>query len=153
MHQFVNIVNAASNLPVVGVIKTSLSNKDYLTFGCALFIGIASPLSHLAENHKHGLAGVLGVSEKTSYLLNRMDVAAALTMFLRSLFIYYNRYGLDPTFFSKHKNFTMLLLIAGGLNLISERIPSVANNKIMYTITHSTWHFMIFSLFEYFLKQ
>lgn len=148
-----NIINGLSNFPVIYVIHSSLQQGDRITAGVSLFVGLGSLFSHLGENHKHNLPGILGLTHHQSYLLNRIDVLGATLTFMRSLMIYYNSYGLNLYYFYINPNFTKLLLLAGTLNLISERVPIIANNPLLFTMVHSTWHIMSFTLLNYFLNN
>ena len=151
MDKIFNIVNALSNYPVLNVIHTSLKRQDYVTASIGIFIGIASPLSHIAEKHKHGLPGVFNITKHQSYLLNRLDVLGATMTFARAIYLYYINYGCSLDYFANNPTFTGLLLVAGAMNLISEKIPYIANDHLLYTITHSTWHILIFTLLNTFL--
>jgi hypothetical protein len=93
MNKIYNIINAVSNYPVINVINTSIQRNDYITAGIGIFIGISSPLSHIAETHKHGLHGVFNITKYQSYLLNRLDVLGATMMFARAIYLYYINYG------------------------------------------------------------
>jgi len=148
-----NLVNGFSNFPVIYVINSCLQKNDKITACISLFVGLASFLSHLAENHKHNLPGVLGLNPRQSYLLNRIDVLGALLTSMRAMVIYHNRYGFSLNYFYMNIKFTYLLLPAIILNILSERLPIIANNPILFTLTHSTWHITIFSLFNYFIND
>lgn len=68
-----NLIVAVSNFPAIYPIITCYQNQDYITLITIGFVAIASLLSHVVENHKHGMPGI-GVSNQISYLLNRFDV-------------------------------------------------------------------------------
>ena len=146
-----NIINAFSNLTAVDTLITCLQQKDYTTVFCIIFAALSSFFSHLAENHKHNLPGVLGLTPRQSYILNRIDVLAVSVTIAKMIVIYYHRYGTSLFYFKIHPKFTLLLLIALILNLASERVPVIAENPAYYSWCHSTWHILIFILVREFL--
>ncbi len=87
-----NLFVAISNLPAVLPIATSYLRKDHVTTCCITFVAIASAISHLVENHKHGMPGI-GFSKNASYILNRIDVAACVVALSRMSYIYYVKNG------------------------------------------------------------
>lgn len=68
-----NYIVALSNLPILCPLKLAIMNGDYWTGASIGFVGSMSFISHLIENHKHGMEGI-GLSKQVSYLLNRFDV-------------------------------------------------------------------------------
>ena len=56
-----NVIVALSNYPAILPINTALDNRDFGTFAVINFVATASFISHLFENHKHGMPGVLNI--------------------------------------------------------------------------------------------
>lgn len=67
-----NLLVAVTNLPVILPLYYTWINSDFLSFFVITFVGIFSFVSHLAENHKHGMPGLFAISTSTSYVLNRL---------------------------------------------------------------------------------
>lgn len=119
-----NIVVALSNFPAVYPIYHAYCQGDILTTSIVAYVATASFVSHLFENHKHGMPGVLSLwnihpNTKISYILNRLDVLGAGLTILRFGSLYYDRYQ-SPAFLLKHKLFTTLLISSFGFLFISE---------------------------------
>ena len=77
-----NLFLALTNLPILYPIWRSYQENDLLTFYLLCFLGVASFLSHLVENHKHSMRGI-GFSPRFSYFLNRLDVLGSLLLAAR----------------------------------------------------------------------
>lgn len=144
-----NIIVSASNFLCYLPIVTAYNNRDYLTAGCIAFVSLMSILSHLIENHKHGMPGV-GFSTEVSYFLNRMDVLGCIVVISRLFHIYYMKHGLvvpnDPGLF-------VTFIISFLLLRISEYDKYNPRLKWMYICTHCPWHMIIFPLMMYFLVK
>ena len=144
-----NILVALSNLPSLYPIYLSLNHKDYLTTFSLLFVSTFSFLSHLVENHKHGMPGI-GVPRAISHFLNRLDVLGCLFVSSRLAYLYYNKFGFA---IGQHKT----LLLIHSLPFIPLRISEYdkynLNLKPMYIVTHSLWHISIFLSLGSFLSK
>ena len=57
-----NLLVSLTNLTCLLPLYTTIINKDYYTFMSILFVSLASVISHLVENHKHGMPGYIGYS-------------------------------------------------------------------------------------------
>jgi hypothetical protein len=147
---FLNFINGISNFPVIPLIASCMEHGDYLTAWIVTNAGLASMISHFAENHKHNLPGILNLTPRHSYVLNRIDVFWAIVTATRFLYILYSNHGL--TLVQERPVFSTLLVVSLLLNIISERIPFVANNPVLFTIVHSAWHVSIFTLLRYFVN-
>lgn len=141
-----NVFVALSNFPVVVPLKTCLVRGDTTTALTIGFVGLASFVSHLFENHKHGMPG-LGVSPRTSYYLNRLDVLGCILTVCRFAYVYYHNYG-GPI---KGVDVFYLTLAFVALR-ISEYDKYNAGLKWRYVWTHSLWHVSIFLLMDRFLR-
>ena len=53
-----NIFMALTNFTVVKPLNSSYKKKDYITFIIILYLGLASFISHLIMNDKHGMPGL-----------------------------------------------------------------------------------------------
>ena len=137
-----NIFVALTNLPVVYPITSALKNGDILTALAIGFVGIASIISHLAENHKHSMRGI-GFSTRTSYLLNRMDVLGCAVTVSRLLYLYYTKHGVNNVMSGTDAGKLGLVL---ALNLVSEYDNQNKGLKPFYIVTHSLWHISVFLL-------
>ena len=147
-----NIIVAFSNIPCIYPILLSLKNRDHITTIAITYVAAASFLSHLVENHKHGMPGI-GFSKQTSYMLNRLDVAGCFIMAFRIGYIYFSKYGFSFDTINKNKFTFMLYFLPFILMRISEYDKYNPNLRSMYIITHSIWHISIFSTIHHFLKN
>jgi hypothetical protein len=132
-----NLLVALSNLPAIFPIYTAWSHHDYATTSTITYVAVASFVSHLAENHKHGMPGI-GLSPYMSYLLNRLDVIGCGLVAYRLGSLYYRRYGL--TFHPQLLWYTLPVIFLR----ISEYDKYNPHLKTRYMITHSLWHVSIF---------
>ena len=138
-----NILVAITNFPVLYPIKVCIKSGDYLTASTFLFVGLASFFSHLVENHKHDMPGILGISPETSYLLNRLDVLGVCLVLARVSYLYLSSIFL-------HLDLLALFLLSSCFNLLSEYSGTVKNR---YIVLHSIWHISIFCLSGIFLNR
>ena len=65
-----------NNLPCVLPMITSYKNNDMITFGTIGYVASMSAISHLLENHKHGMPGFFQTN--WSYFFNRLDVIGSI---------------------------------------------------------------------------
>lgn len=148
-----NLLVAASNFPVCYPLYASYLNKDPITFAAIIFVGSASFLSHLVENHKHGMKGI-GFSEKTSYILNRSDVLGVGLVTARLTYLFLNKYGLSVgQLLWNNKLIFMASCILPVFNLVSERDKYNPSLRNKYIVTHCIWHVGIFCLMGYALNK
>jgi hypothetical protein len=114
------------------------------------FVTIASIVSHLAENHKHGMIGLFDVSQHTSWLLNRLDVIGSILTIGRLSYLYYIKYGLNII----PNTIQWCLMLSPLIFLrISEYDKYNAELRDMYLVTHSIWHLSVFISMDYYLKN
>lgn len=150
-----NLIVAISNIPALYPILISFKNKDNITFLCIVYVALASFISHLFENHKHGMHGIgyLNVNQDISYILNRLDVIGCIIVMIRFSYLYYSRYGLllDPII--ENGLYFISLICSFGLNKLSEYDKYNPNLKSTYIVTHSIWHISIFYLMGQFLSK
>lgn len=146
-----NLIVASSNIPAVYPLYVSLLHSDYLTFGAIAFVSTFSFLSHLFENHKHGMNGIKFVttSKSFSYILNRLDVLGCILTAMRYIQIIIE---LDGLFIDKiNKIFltqpALLSMMFTGLtlNMVSEHDKYNPKLRTFYVITHSFWHLIAFT--------
>lgn len=134
-----NLIVGLSNLPAVFPICTAYIHHDTCTELALWFVAVASFLSHLVENHKHDMPGIVdGISEYVSYALNRVDVCASFFVVLRIYLLLYP--NLDKT---EWKDWFLALGLF-GLSRLSEYDAYNPKLKRFYIITHSIWHIGIF---------
>lgn len=126
-----NIIVAISNLPALGMIKTSYNHGDYLTSLIVIFLAYFSFVSHLFMSHKHGMTG-FGINKEISKFLNYCDVFFCFILGIR--FLYLNIWRILDIIR------IIQLISTFCLNLISESTKS----RRIYIITHSWWHILIF---------
>lgn len=147
-----NILVAFSNIPCYFPIRTALQNSDSLTASALIFVSSASFLSHLVENHKHGMPGI-GISRQVSYILNRFDVLGCIMVGLRFGCLFYSKYGLSikPLFLNKQ------LFLFSALSFlflrISEHDKYNPKLKYLYIPAHCIWHISIFTIMNNFLTD
>ncbi len=97
-----NLLVAVTNFPAIYAINLAIDKRDILTASVITYVASASFLSHLVENHKHGMYGI-GFSPRISYFLNRLDVLGCVFVGLRFSYLYYIKYGLCIGILSKNK--------------------------------------------------
>jgi len=147
-----NIVVALTNYPVIYSIDLAFDKMDYLTGIILLNIGSASFLSHLIENHKHGMPGI-GFSSSTSYYLNRWDVISCILVAIRFGYLYWKKYDCNMTTLIKNKSMIFEFVFAMVILHLSECDRYNPKLKYMYIILHGTWHLKIFNLLYHFLDK
>nr|AEX62301.1 hypothetical protein mv_L96 [Moumouvirus Monve] len=147
-----NIIVGLSNLPAYYAIKLSFDNGDYLTSAALLFVAKASFISHLVENHKHGMTGV-GFSKKISYVLNRFDVMGCILNIMRFSYLYYSKYGMSYDILFDNKSYIYFGLITFLFLRISEYDKYNPKLKNIYIVTHCLWHVSIFTFIYCFLNK
>ena len=148
-----NLVVALSNAPALYPIYISFKNNDYITFNCILFVTLASFISHLFENHKHGMLGIIYINKNVSYLLNRFDVVGCIIVMTRFIYLYYSKYGYNLNLIVENRLYFTALICSFGLNQLSEYDKYNPELKSMYIVTHSIWHISVFCLMGYFLSK
>ncbi|AGF84914.1 hypothetical protein QJ854_gp868 [Moumouvirus goulette] len=147
-----NIIVGISNLPAYYAIKLSYINHDYLTCSSLMFVATASVISHIVENHKHGMSGV-GFSKTTSYILNRFDVLGCALNIARFGYLYYSKYGMNFDIFMRNKSYIYFFLVSFLLLRISEYDKYNPELKNIYVVTHCLWHISIFTFIYGFLNK
>jgi uncharacterized membrane protein YadS len=145
-----NIIVAVSNLASILPLYTSYAHNDIITMSLILFVSLASFMSHLVENHKHGMPGI-GFSKKTSYLLNRLDVIGVILLGIRLIYLYYHKYGLNFFPIMQQKKLFIMVLILFILLRISEYDKYNPKYKKMYILNHFIWHIGIYYAINVFL--
>ncbi len=149
-----NLLVALSNLPCYFPIQTALHNSDYLTASSIIFVSVFSFISHLVENHKHGMSGFpfLEFSRKVSYILNRLDVLGCFIVIIRFGYLFYSKYDTDLRYLIKG-NLLIFLLMSVLFLRISEYDKYNARLKYLYMLTHCIWHISIFLTMNKFLIE
>lgn len=147
-----NIVVAFSNAPCIYPLYITYKNKDWITFSSVAFVSGASFVSHLFENHKHGMPG-LGLSTNTSYILNRFDVLGCVIVITRVAYLFYKKYGFDSTVVKENYLLVLAASLCGICLRISEYDKYNPKLKTMYIATHSVWHVGIFLVMGRFLSN
>lgn len=147
-----NFVVAASNFTCIYPITKAVANGDYVTAAAISFVSAASIISHLVENHKHGMPGI-GLSKRVSYILNRFDVLGCGLVTCRLGYLYLSKYGLSLSVFSGNR----LLLLGAGMAFlflrVSEHDKYNAKLRNIYMVTHCVWHLAIFKIIGWFLMK
>lgn len=142
-----NIFVAVTNFPVVFPVITACGHGDVVTACVITYVGLASFISHLAENHKHGMAGI-GFSREISYFLNRLDVLGCVLTVMRLGYLYYMRYGVGIM------DSRMLILFVPIVFLqISEYDKYNPALKNVYILYHSIWHITVYMSIDVFLRD
>jgi len=143
-----NLITTLTNLPMLAPIYYAYSNTDYLTTFIISFVFTGSFISHLIENHKHGMPGFIKVSKNTSYYWNRMDVIGCVLVIFRFVHLYFKHIP-DITIIDM-----ILILFALSLNVISEYDKFNPQLKwFPYLTLHSLWHIMAGHLMYIFLQK
>lgn len=148
-----NLIVSISNFSCVYPLYLCYKNKDIWSGLAIGFVSTFSILSHLVENHKHGMIGIGGFSKETSYILNRFDVLGCGISMVRFGYLYYKKFGwnLYPLFSDKY--LVELAIISFFFLRISEYDKYNPRLKNRYIITHCIWHIGIFIAMGDFLKK
>lgn len=147
-----NIIVAISNLPSLYPIYISYMNEDYTTCASMAFVAGASFISHLIENHKHGMPGI-GFSITTSRVANKFDVLGCYGVISRFAYLYYKKYGFDFNVVKKHYPLSCYAILCFICLYISERDKYNPALKKRYIGAHITWHMGIFTVMGKFLSN
>lgn len=147
-----NLLVAITNAPAIYPISKSILRKDYWTTTALGIVTVASVVSHLIENHKHGMPG-LGFSQNTSYYLNRMDVAGCAALCARLAYCYWSKYRFDLSAIYQRPYLIAATIFTMFLGRISEYDKYNAKLKWFYIPTHCAWHLSVFPLIGYFLEK
>lgn len=154
-----NILVASSNWTCVYPILTAIRKGDYWSAGAVSFVSVFSILSHLVENHKHGMVGITGPfgtgsrACAVSYYLNRMDVIGCGLVAMRLGYVYYHKYGFSMLPILNNK---LILLYCAALivcNFISEYDKFNPALQHSYIFFHCIWHVGIFILMNSFMDN
>lgn len=146
-----NVIVAISNFPCIYTIYQSYQNNDYLTTLSILSVSIVSFLSHLIENHKHGMSGI-GFSKRASIFLNDLDVHLCILLAARLLNLYVNLYDFSIDIVIDNTLFFSMFILAFVFMCISEYDKYNPNLKRIYIVTHCIWHMTIFTLVGMYLN-
>lgn len=128
------------------------STQYYLSAFAIFFVLMASIISHLVENHKHGMPGI-GLSVSMSYYLNRLDVIGCFIVIMRLMNVYYRIHFFDLVPIKKNYPLFILALVLFGILKISEYDKYNAKLKNQYIFTHCIWHIGIFYVIDKFLNK
>lgn len=140
-----NIIVTLTNLPCIYPIYISYKNKDYITTTSITYVASASIISHLFENHKHGMPG-FGLSQNVSYILNRLDVFGSVLVISRFAYLLYKKYGFNKNIVTQNYKLTFSAIVCAIFLRISEYDKYNTELKNMYIVTHSIWHMGIFTV-------
>lgn len=149
---FRNLLVAVSNFPSIFPMYQAFLRKDYLTTGIISFVAGASFLSHLVENHKHGMPGI-GFSKKISYFLNRLDVIGCFLVGSRFMYMYCQKYGVSFDVINQNKLAFFICSLPRIFWQGSEYDKYNPNLRNTYIILHSIWHLSIFTSMNYVLTN
>ncbi len=136
-----NVLVACSNVCALYPISLAYNAGDHVgTFVLSASL-VTSFISHLVENHKHGMPGFVRVSNHTSLLWNRADVVCAYGVVLYVGWIYFAKF---PYGFYDAKMVHLAIALACGA--ISEWDKSAATKWRVFIPFHCAWHVLIFYL-------
>jgi energy-converting hydrogenase Eha subunit G len=140
-----NWIIALSNLPALAPLYLALVvHRDLLTTLCLALVATASFVSHLLENHKHGMPGAWpGISAASSIAWNRWDRLGVLLCCTRGAWLFWHK---PPTLW-----LLASMLAASGLNLLSEW-DKTPETRTFFIVTHSLWHVCIFTCIALYLS-
>jgi hypothetical protein len=144
-----NLITSITNITCIYPIYRSFIRKDWITMSTLSFVSAASVISHLAENHKHGMPGLFNIDPYISFLLNRADVFGSIMTISRLIWLYYQKNGINFTFTMEW----ILMLLPLIFLRVSEYDKYNVKLRTMYLITHSIWHLSVFLSMDYFLKN
>ena len=145
-----NLPTTITNLLFLLPISKAYHHNDYLTASAISAVGTASFISHLVENHKHGMPGMIDVSKNTSYFLNRLDIFGCVIVALRFGYIFITNW--KRMRISRME--VILTLSALICNMASEYDKHNSRLKYcLYIPLHSIWHIMAAMLMNTFLNK
>jgi hypothetical protein len=146
-----NSLVALSNFGCLWPLSLSFRERDYWTFLSIGFVSMASFVSHLIENHKHGMPGI-GFSKKISYIWNRIDIAGCGIIITRLIQLYVSKYGVTVYPLYNQKNILMYPIIGFICMCISEYDKFNPALKTRYIFFHCLWHGLIFHSMHQYLR-
>jgi hypothetical protein len=153
LDRWYNLITTVTNITCVFPIARSIIQKDWITAGVIGFVAIASAVSHLVENHKHGMVGFFQVDPHTSWLLNRVDVFGSIMTIGRLLYLYYKKYDMNLVPMKSRPIEWFLMLLPIVFLRISEYDKYNKELRSMYLVTHNIWHLSVFLSMDYYLKN
>ena len=141
-----------NNLPALIPLYRSYMYKDRITCGTILYVSSMSAISHLLENHKHGMPGFFNSSSNLSYFFNRLDVIGSGLTIFRFAYLYYEKYGFNINQLINNYQLIIITVLSFSCLRISEYDQYNSDLKNRYILFHSLWHLSIYSIMDYFLK-
>jgi hypothetical protein len=151
--RWLNLITAFTNVTCVFPLYQSIIQRDWITTCTIGFVAVASFVSHLVENHKHGMVGFFEVGKQTSWILNRFDVVGSIGTISRLLYLYYQKYGTNLTPVKLNPMKWILMLMPLVFLRISEYDKYNEALRMRYVVTHSIWHLSVFGSMNYFLEN
>ncbi len=148
-----NLFMSLNNFLCVLPIWKSWEKGDYITTITISFVSTMSIISHLAENHKHGMPGLLGLSKSASYYANRLDVFGSILTNIRFVWLYYQKYKLSIKPILENKSLLIAFLLSGACMKISEYDNQNVSLKPRYLVLHGLWHLSIYPIMHSFLTN
>ena len=143
-----NLWMALTNLPILAPIHLACKNNDYWSCFVVGFVFVASFVSHLVENHKHGMPGFIKVSERVSYWWNRADVFGC-GLVVGWAIVLYVVHRPPITYWD-----VLVTGVSLVINVVSEYDKYNASLKwVPYMMLHSIWHVMAGYLLFMFLHK
>lgn len=146
-----NLWMCFNNLPSIIPLYSAYGHGDMTTFATIGYVSSMSAISHLLENHKHGMPGFF--SNRVSYLFNRLDVLGSILTVLRMGYLYYSRYGLRIDILFQKRGLIALLITSFICLKISKYDNMNIALKNRYLLFHSLWHLSIYPIMGEFLNE
>jgi hypothetical protein len=147
-----NVLVAFSNVSCIYPLYVSFKQNDWITFGSVGFVSVASFVSHLFENHKHGMPG-FGLSQNVSSMLNKFDMLGCTMVMLRFPYLFNKKYGNNYKILANNWELSLSAILCWLLLRISEYDKYNPKLKTMYITTHCIWHMGIFTIMGKFLSN
>lgn len=148
-----NLWMCINNIPAVLPLWSSLKHNDITTFLSVGFVSFMSAISHLVENHKHGMPGWINVSKNVSIITNKLDVLGSFLIITRMTYLYYNKYGIDISMLVS--NWKLLLCVM--MSVMCLKISEYDNQNVLikrrYLVLHTIWHVTIYPLMFIYLES
>lgn len=159
MVQKLNLITAFSNISVLYPLYISNEAGDTITTNLLWLMFFASAISHLIENHKHGM-GTKIIPEWVSLAANKIDVLMCIVLVINYSILFCVHYQFDNTFslvkpfVARPFKIALLVLLPHIylMNRISESEKTIKTRK-RYVILHSLWHFFIFIWLGLFYRE
>ena len=150
--RYYNLITTLTNVTCIFPIYRSFIRRDWITFGVIGFVSVVSAISHLVENHKHGMIGFFPVDPYTSWIFNQIDVLGSILVIGRLIWLFYKKYRTNSAPITSRPKEWLLMLLPIIFLRISEYDKYNRELRSMYLLTRSIWHLSVYPSIDHFLR-